>query len=160
MFLLQKFNRHSSGCKLTIKCVLCSKEYDSRTCPNKKNSEFTPKCANCGDLHTASYRGCPNFPKIKNKIIERKTFAYVLKEKKKPVEVNSEIPPPSVHHVDTPKRPNMELSSNQEAVRNFSIPQDLISNQEELVDRFLKQMKIILSKILDVKKTLEKNGNN
>ncbi|GBN63386.1 hypothetical protein AVEN_223874-1 [Araneus ventricosus] len=68
---------------MTVKCVLCAEEHDSRTCPNKRNPEFTPKCANCGGPHTASYRGCPNFPKIK-KVSTEKTFASVLKERKQP----------------------------------------------------------------------------
>ncbi|GBM82406.1 hypothetical protein AVEN_52807-1 [Araneus ventricosus] len=57
--------------------------HDSGTCPDKRNPDFTSKCANCGGPQTASYRDCQNFLSIKNKVTEGKTFASVLKERKK-----------------------------------------------------------------------------
>ncbi|GBM08709.1 hypothetical protein AVEN_52782-1 [Araneus ventricosus] len=53
----------------------------------------------------------------------------------------------------------LALPTSQETV-NFSLPQDLLANKEELADlfRLLKQMQIILARVPDVKKTLEEMG--
>ncbi|GBN89821.1 hypothetical protein AVEN_228870-1 [Araneus ventricosus] len=77
-------------------------------------------------------------------------FASVLK-KKKPVEEKIEDP----QHYSSPEEETKELLTS-------CIPQETFTNQVELSDliRFLKEMKIILSKIPDIKKTLEKNGEN
>ncbi|GBM51588.1 hypothetical protein AVEN_830-1 [Araneus ventricosus] len=66
-FCCQKFAHHSSGCKMEARCVLCAEAHDSRVCPMKNKDNFTPKCANCGGPHTASFRGCPNFTKLEKK---------------------------------------------------------------------------------------------
>ncbi|GBM62847.1 hypothetical protein AVEN_35151-1 [Araneus ventricosus] len=131
-------------------------EHDSRTCPNKKNPEFTAKCANCGGPHIASYWSCPNCLKIKSKVTEGKICTSVLKERKKPVDSNTKTPNQNVQLADTPKSPDTDLPSSEETV-NCSLPQDLITNKEELADffRLLKQIQIILAKVPDVKKTLE-----
>ncbi|GBM19885.1 hypothetical protein AVEN_186155-1 [Araneus ventricosus] len=139
---------------MTIKCVLCAEEHDSRTCPNKRNPEFTPKCANCGGPHTASYRGCPNFPKIK-KVTPEKAFASVLKERRqlsttatKPQ--NQEIQTATTSgDTDTGLPPSQELG-------NIPLPAEFQINKEELADlfRFLKQMQLILAKVPNVKQTL------
>ncbi|GBM06521.1 hypothetical protein AVEN_150359-1 [Araneus ventricosus] len=141
---------------MTVKCVLCAEEHDSRTCPNTKNLEFTPKCAKCGGPHTASYRGCPNFPKIKNKVTVEKTFASVLKERKKTVNLNTKAPNQNIQLAETPTSTDTGLPPSQEMV-NFSLLHDLLANKEELADlfRLLKQMQIILAKVPDVKKTLD-----
>ncbi|GBL98548.1 hypothetical protein AVEN_111656-1 [Araneus ventricosus] len=113
---------------MTAKCVLCAEEHDSRTCPNKRNPEFTPKCANCGGPHTASYRGCPNFPKIK-KVSTEKTFASVLKERKQPSTatmkpLNQGIQPPTTSEAtDTGLPPSQELA-------NIPLPTEFQINKE------------------------------
>ncbi|GBM06909.1 hypothetical protein AVEN_147847-1 [Araneus ventricosus] len=139
---------------MTVKCVLCAEDHDSRTCPNKKNPEFTPKCANCGGSHTASYRGCPNFPKIRNKVAAEETLASVLKERKQPAIPTSKAQNQDIQLPETSKSTDTGLPPSQEAV-NFTLPQDFHINKEELADlfRFLKQMQLILAKVPNVKKT-------
>ncbi|GBN80042.1 hypothetical protein AVEN_212781-1 [Araneus ventricosus] len=60
---------------------------------------------------------------------------------------------------ETPKSTDAGLPPSQETV-NFSLPQDLLANKDELADLFrvLKQMQIILDKVPDIKKTLEEIG--
>ncbi|GBO15516.1 hypothetical protein AVEN_39214-1 [Araneus ventricosus] len=77
-FCCQKFAHHSSGSKMEAKCVLCAEAHDSRVCPMTKKENFTPKCANCGEPHTASFRGCPKFPKLK-KTVPGHSYAAALK---------------------------------------------------------------------------------
>ncbi|GBN60197.1 hypothetical protein AVEN_190739-1 [Araneus ventricosus] len=100
--------------------------------------------------HAASYRGCSNFPEIKSKVTEG------LDRKEKPVNTNAKIPNQIAQLDETPKNTETVHPPSQETV-NFSHPQDLQANKEELGDlfRLLKQMQVILSKVPDVKKTLE-----
>ncbi|GBN79380.1 hypothetical protein AVEN_266163-1 [Araneus ventricosus] len=81
---------------MKVRCVICAEAHDSRVCPMKKKENFTPKCANCNGPHTASFRGCPKFPKLK-KIALGKSYASTLKENNRktitaeqPPEVNNE----------------------------------------------------------------------
>ncbi|GBM19632.1 Nucleic-acid-binding protein from transposon X-element [Araneus ventricosus] len=64
-FHCQAFSHVASKCKMIVKCVICAEQHDSRVCPPKNIENPTKKCANCGGPHTASYRGCPKFPKKK-----------------------------------------------------------------------------------------------
>ncbi|GBM74188.1 hypothetical protein AVEN_104811-1 [Araneus ventricosus] len=79
-----------------------------------------------------------------------------LKEQKKPVNSNTKAPNQNIQLTETPKSIETGLHPSQETV-NFSLPQDLLANKEEIADlfRLLKQMQILLAKVPDVKKTLE-----
>jgi hypothetical protein len=48
--------------------VKCGESHESRAC--QKTRDAAAKCANCGGPHTASYRGCPRFPR---EYVSRKT---------------------------------------------------------------------------------------
>ncbi|UYV79488.1 hypothetical protein LAZ67_17002858, partial [Cordylochernes scorpioides] len=61
-FNCQGFGHGQLNCFLKSKCVKCAEEHHSKDCP-RKSKQLPPKCANCGEAHTANYRGCPNFPK-------------------------------------------------------------------------------------------------
>ncbi|KXZ75803.1 hypothetical protein TcasGA2_TC035003, partial [Tribolium castaneum] len=50
-------NRHS------ISTVKCGEAHDTKVCAKERKEP--PKCANCNGPHTANYRGCPQFPKLK-----------------------------------------------------------------------------------------------
>ncbi|UYV71942.1 hypothetical protein LAZ67_9001243, partial [Cordylochernes scorpioides] len=61
-FNCQGFGHGQLNCFLKPKCVKYAEEHHSKDCP-RKSKQLPPKCANCGEAHTANYRGCPNFPK-------------------------------------------------------------------------------------------------
>ncbi|GFT40192.1 uncharacterized protein TNCV_1526971 [Trichonephila clavipes] len=61
------FNHSSVNCFIKPRCLKCSKEHRTGECPIKERLE-TPHCINCdADGHTANWRSCPAFPKIKTK---------------------------------------------------------------------------------------------
>ncbi|GBM42872.1 hypothetical protein AVEN_245699-1 [Araneus ventricosus] len=90
----QMWNHGSNGCKLSPKCVVCSGKHPSKECPHKGKQETVPKCANCDGPHTASYRGCPKYPKNiqKSKIKPGKSFASAVSNNRQ--NVNKPAPPP------------------------------------------------------------------
>ena len=51
---------NAADCRGKTKCVVCAGPHRLRDCPGKVNKEIVvvPKCANCGEGHTASYGGC------------------------------------------------------------------------------------------------------
>lgn len=53
----QQVNNSSACCHLIAKCVKCGEQHPSRDC--KKSKDTAIICANCGNEHTANYRGCP-----------------------------------------------------------------------------------------------------
>jgi hypothetical protein len=57
----QRFHHSQRHCHAQPKCVKCGESHESRAC--QKTREAAAKCANCGGPHTASYRGCPRFPR-------------------------------------------------------------------------------------------------
>jgi hypothetical protein len=57
----QKFHHSQKNCHALAKCVKCGEGHESKDC--KKFKEIPARCANCGGGHTASYRGCPRFPR-------------------------------------------------------------------------------------------------
>lgn len=63
-FRCQKFHHASNRCYAIPKCVKCALDHLTKDCP-KKDSTTPATCANCSGPHTASYRGCPAFPKPK-----------------------------------------------------------------------------------------------
>ncbi|EFN82443.1 Nucleic-acid-binding protein from transposon X-element, partial [Harpegnathos saltator] len=52
----QGYNHVRSGCHRRTRCVKCAREYLSESCSKPK--DFKPICADCGEAHTANYRGC------------------------------------------------------------------------------------------------------
>ncbi|GFX41716.1 PRE_C2HC domain-containing protein [Trichonephila clavipes] len=61
------FNHSSATCFMKPRCLKCSKQHRTGECLIKERLD-TPHCINCDkDGHTANWRNCPAFPKIKNK---------------------------------------------------------------------------------------------
>jgi hypothetical protein len=57
----QRFHHSQRHWHAQPKCVKCGESHESRAC--QKTRDAAAKCANCGGPHTASYRGCPRFPR-------------------------------------------------------------------------------------------------
>jgi len=52
----QGFNHVKSNCYKAARCVKCAGYHHTKDCTKDRSTE--PKCANCGQGHTANYRGC------------------------------------------------------------------------------------------------------
>ncbi|GBO19194.1 hypothetical protein AVEN_134113-1 [Araneus ventricosus] len=132
---------------MVARCVLCTETHDSRVCPMKNKDNFTPKCANCGRAHTASFRGCPNFPKLK-KTIPGQSYAAALKGNNK-TSATTERPT-----ITNGKQKTPTINLNTEIIQE-------IPNPNELTDLFqlLKQVKKIMDRIPNIKEVLKKIEN-
>lgn len=72
-FKCQRFNHVAKNCNAIARCVKCADTHESKECP----SESAIKCANCGQNHTSSYKGCSQFK------VARNTYRRALKRKNK-----------------------------------------------------------------------------
>ncbi|GBN76756.1 Nucleic-acid-binding protein from transposon X-element [Araneus ventricosus] len=144
-FHCQAFSHVASKCKMIVKCVICAEQHDSRNCPPKNIENPTKKCANCGGPHTASYRGCPKFPKIKNNEV-RKEFSYAAAAKTAIIQNN---PQPTARHTAPTHNPQST------ALPNFAQLKDDFSD----VFRLLNHLKAITQAIPNIKNLLNKLDN-
>ena len=62
-FRCQRFHHVSGQCRIDECCVKCAGAHASSTCT--KTPETPGTCANCDGAHTASYRGCPEYKRVK-----------------------------------------------------------------------------------------------
>ena len=70
-FKCQRFGHGINTCRSKLRCVSCGEGHDWQACPNKTN----PKCARCGEAHSAAYLGCKDY------IQAKKIQAYKLENK-------------------------------------------------------------------------------
>ncbi|KAF8789917.1 Nucleic-acid-binding protein transposon like protein [Argiope bruennichi] len=77
----QTWQHTSQQCGMKPKCVICAGQHESLNCPNKvaksEEEKLPVKCANCGGPHTASYKGCPKYPKIDRKVTPGASYASI-----------------------------------------------------------------------------------
>lgn len=80
-FRCQRFGHAQSRCTVRPKCVKCAGNHHYTECEKDKNAPA--KCANCGENHTASYRGCSSWPQPRRNIEKPKaegtSYAQVTK---------------------------------------------------------------------------------
>ncbi|GBP86549.1 Nucleic-acid-binding protein from transposon X-element [Eumeta japonica] len=60
----QRYGHAAANCHADPRCVKCLVPHWTRECPRTRDSGEKPECVNCGQLHTANYRGCPKAPKF------------------------------------------------------------------------------------------------
>ncbi|GBP82925.1 Nucleic-acid-binding protein from transposon X-element [Eumeta japonica] len=60
----QLYGHAAANCNANPRCVKCQVPHWTRDCPLTRDSEEKPSCVNCGQNHTANYRGCPKAPKF------------------------------------------------------------------------------------------------
>lgn len=65
----QRFGHGSANCRLTPVCVKCGEDHLTKDC--EKLPEAPPTCANCNGDHPASYTGCPELQKYKDRKAEK-----------------------------------------------------------------------------------------
>lgn len=62
----QRFGHTKNYCSLDPRCVKCLGNHLYNECTKKKDEP--PACVNCGEAHSANYRGCRYFQELKSRI--------------------------------------------------------------------------------------------
>lgn len=73
----QRFGHTKHYCLRTPRCIKCGNDHASEKCTLERSAPC--KCANCGDPHPASYRGCSVFQKLRKS--EHKATEVITKQK-------------------------------------------------------------------------------
>lgn len=76
----QEFGHTKSFCKLPAVCVRCGDVHRSSECPHPKTEVSCKKCSNCGENHTANYRGCKVYLELKNKAVVKRPIYNQYRE--------------------------------------------------------------------------------
>lgn len=85
----QAFGHSKNYCRRAFICMKCAGPHPSTECKKDKNSPGL--CANCGNQHVASYKGCPVFKSERAKLLAIKLSA--------PQAIENNIPPPTLDHM-------------------------------------------------------------
>ncbi|GBO39810.1 hypothetical protein AVEN_226879-1 [Araneus ventricosus] len=145
-FHCQSFAHTASKCRMNVKCAICAESHDSRELAHKKNLENPKKkCANCGGPHTASYRGCPNYPKINNNAV-KKGYSYAVATRSNNTQ---RILHPATHHTTS------TANNQRNEFPNANSEKEDYSN----VFRLLNYLKSIIQAIPNVKNLLNALDN-
>lgn len=75
----QEFGHTRTYCKLTPVCVVCGELHNTSKCDKARTDQTSKKCSNCGNNHTANYRGCPVYSAIYSDIKRKKHVPPVPK---------------------------------------------------------------------------------
>ncbi|KAI5727956.1 hypothetical protein M8J77_006505 [Diaphorina citri] len=62
----QRYGHTKNYCKLSPRCLFCSLPHPSSEC-EKKKEDTIKVCANCGENHTANYKGCAYYSELRKK---------------------------------------------------------------------------------------------
>ncbi|GBP40858.1 Nucleic-acid-binding protein from transposon X-element [Eumeta japonica] len=60
----QLYGHAAANCYADPRCVKCLVPHCTKNCPRTRESGEKSECVNCGQLHTANYKGCPKAPKF------------------------------------------------------------------------------------------------
>lgn len=93
-FNCQEFGHTHNYCKLSEVCVICAGSHKTNTCPHDKNVSTVKKCSNCGENHTANYRGCSIYIELKKRLIpkQRAEQRFLNKESKPEAKHEAYVP--------------------------------------------------------------------
>lgn len=64
----QRYGHTKNFCNLDPRCVRCTGQHHYSQCPLAKT--VPPKCINCGENHTANFKGCKLYQDLKTKVVK------------------------------------------------------------------------------------------
>ncbi|XP_047000583.1 uncharacterized protein LOC124616321 [Schistocerca americana] len=98
-FNCQKVGHMARDCDMPMRCVRCGEKHKYEECPVPQG-EGKEKCCNCAGAHPASYLGCPEFRKARDRLRGKHPQTAGAKHRTAPPP-----PPPSRYPRSTATRP-------------------------------------------------------
>ncbi|XP_046677506.1 proline-rich protein HaeIII subfamily 1-like [Homalodisca vitripennis] len=99
----QEFGHGSNHCHRELRCVRCGDGHPSSLCP--KEASAPAKCCNCGEAHSANYRGCAKFK------AERQNSYAAAAKAGKPTPAPAKTQPPKARGCPPPPPPVADAAS-------------------------------------------------
>lgn len=103
----QEYGHTKAYCTLKSICVVCSDAHSTVNCPKNKNDSSIKLCSNCGEKHTANWRGCIVYKELKSRLNKRVDSARDRIE-------------PTIHKVMEPTTTNIPSSASHRTMPNSS----------------------------------------
>ncbi|KMQ82759.1 nucleic-acid-binding protein from transposon x-element [Lasius niger] len=143
----QGFNHVRSSCHRKARCVKCAGEHPTEAC--LKPADAKPKCANCGEAHSANYRGCAvakELQKRRNKTINNKKqdglkLKKVVKDRQRELEKKPTgkkqncLEPKHDNSTYAEKSKQSNSKSKEEESKKDTLSDPIIAILEKLMDR-------------------------
>ncbi|GBM56710.1 Nucleic-acid-binding protein from transposon X-element [Araneus ventricosus] len=161
-FKCQTWQHSADKCHLKPKCVVCAGAHESKNCPNKtatsEEQKLPVKCANCGGQHTASYKGCPKYPKMDGKVKVGGTYADRVRN---PIRGTESANPRIVMNQKSSTEANEKKQGNNQTWAGLfgSVPTPPIEGGWKNIIEFIAELGKVLVKI-DFPALTEKLKNN
>lgn len=76
-FNCQEYGHTKSYCKLPTVCVVCGELHATDKCDKSKDDKGAKKCSNCGENHTANFRGCRVYSDLKKSVTRNTVTAHI-----------------------------------------------------------------------------------
>lgn len=145
-FNCQEFGHTRGYCQLKPTCVSCGSLHKSEVCPNNKTDPQQRKCANCGENHTANYRGCVVYSNEQKKFIPKQNSQQKLlniqqKHRGYPPVVNAFVQPGQSYArvVREPEQPTLGQNTTNSTNSEINIAQVLKQMQDNM-NNFMNMM--------------------
>lgn len=142
----QAFYHTSNFCHQSSRCVKCGENHFTSEC-TKPPSE-PAKCALCLGPHTASYRGCPVFKKLKEnrrKSELHKSIRHPVLYQNTSFTNTSTYKSPDVGHEDHARQPRTKFYA--EAVKIVNAPIEAIST---ILTQFISNFNSLISSLISL----------
>lgn len=89
----QRFNHTKNYCKLSPRCMFCSAAHASSACDKMQGEDTLKVCANCGENHSANYKGCSYYSDLKKRRFkDRPQVSHMAPSYSNPPPLLSEFP--------------------------------------------------------------------
>lgn len=120
----QRFGHTKNYCKLEPRCIKCLEPHHYSECPKSRNDQ--PMCVNCGENHTANYRGCSYYVKIKKLRMQTQVQNNITNNSSNRTNTNNYIQQgKSYANVTRSNNNNTESNNNQQTFTATNVPQIL-----------------------------------
>lgn len=144
----QQFGHVSKYCHRSPTCVRCAGSHETKECTAEKNA--TPKCANCGNDHVASWKGCNKYKTAKSKSmgqpkVRKPTFIAPSKLREPPAEISANANAP----ITTKAIPTNKITIPAPRVRSQTTPAEQPS-PASLQEQLILQINLILQKVTEL----------
>lgn len=151
----QEFGHTKTYCKLPSVCVRCGDVHNSLHCPHPKEDANIKKCSNCGENHTANYRGCRVYAHLKNTPSAARKINYA---KYTPSSFPRLMPTASTSNGDTqlPINPTSQSVSYSNALKNndAAIHQTYLQNS---IDKLIQAMSSFMANMQTMMQEMMRN---
>lgn len=150
----QRFNHTKNFCRLEPRCVKCAGSHNYKDCPSRRVT--TPVCVNCGQNHTANYKGCDYYLKLKNKFSGRQRPQNQQQPNSRPNtssavpnRTNDASPPISSEHTYASKlRAKPDANTRNRPTENFNLQSTIEKLIVDIIKPLLPKIQTFITQLI------------